>query len=122
MKTRCKAKEEQIKMNVLLHKFTAFNERRYGTPWVCKLDERGNYNFSEKVGIYTGNGRRGEAGDLVVFDPDVKQVYAYGQKDYRGGNTVLSYAVWDGTQFHACDKLGKRKMTDKNASTEKSKR
>lgn len=93
--------------NVVINTYNIFNERRYSTPWVCKMEECGKFNFSDKVGTYTGNGRKGEAGDLVVFAPVEGQVYGYGQKDYRGGNTEVSFAKWDGEKFVACDKLGR---------------
>ena len=66
-------------------------------------------------GIYTG--RDGEEGELVLFQPDIDQVYAYGQKDRRGNNTLIKYVKWDGNKFLVCNKPGKVKETntsDKN--------
>lgn len=99
------AEEKATAKNVVIASFGAFNERRYSTPWVAQLTPEG-YDFS--VGTYTGNGRRGEEGDLVVFAPVNGAIYAYGQKDYRsarGSNT--KYARWDGQAFQACDKIGR---------------
>jgi hypothetical protein len=93
--------------NVTIASFDSFNKRRYGTPWVCVMTKTGGYDFGEKVGTYTGNGRNGEGGGLVVYEPIVGQVYGYGQKDYRGSNTVKRYAKWDGEKFSECDKLGR---------------
>ena len=65
----------------------------------------GKYDFSQKIGCYTA--ADGEEGDLVVFAPIVGQVYAYGQKDYRGGNTEKSFCKWNGVEFQDCDILGR---------------
>ena len=92
--------------NAVINHYYSYNERRYSTPWVCEMTADGKYNFEKRIGIYTGNGRKGEEGDLVIFDPVVGQVYGYGQKDYRGGNTEISFAKWNGEEFVACDKLG----------------
>ena len=93
--------------NATIASFDSFNQRRYGTPLVCVMTETGGYDFDAKVGTYTGDGRRGEEGDLVVLEPVVGQVYGYGQKDYRGGNTIKKFAKWDGKEFVECDKLGR---------------
>lgn len=92
--------------NATIASFGSFNQRRYGTPWVCAMAPAGKYDFSQRVGTYTGDGDQGEAGDLVVTDPVVGQVYGYGQKDYRGNGTVKKFAKWDGEKFVPCDKIG----------------
>lgn len=94
---------------VILHIYDDFNPRRYGTPWVCQVTERGDFDFSHRIGTYTGDGRKGSAGHLVVFDPIIDQVYAYGQKDYRGNNTARDFVLWDGEAFIPCDKCGRTK-------------
>lgn len=96
--------KEEIRNAVVEHYFS-YNERRYSTPWVCCMTEEGRYDFSKKVGIYTGN--KGEEGDLVVFKPVDGQVYGYGQKDYRGNNTEKNFVRWNGLEFEKCDKLGR---------------
>lgn len=93
--------------NVVVAHYESYNERRYSTPWVCKMEENGKHDFSEEVGTYTGE--RGREGDLVVFCPVVGQVYGYGQKDYRGNRTEKNYIKWNGMEFLACDKLGNLK-------------
>lgn len=95
--------------NAVINSYYSYNERRYSTPWVCAMTADGKFDFATKIGTYTGNGRKGEEGDLVVFEPVVGQVYGYGQKDYRGGNTEISFAKWDGEKFVECDKLGRVK-------------
>lgn len=94
--------------NVIIASFDCFNQRRYSAPWVAKFSA-GKYDFKANVGMYTGNGRDGEAGDLVVFAPEEGQIYAYGQKDYRGNNTKLCFAIWQDGGFTPCDKLGRPK-------------
>lgn len=97
---------EKIK-NVVIEHFESYNARRYGTPWVCVMTDTGKYDFSKNVGIYTAV--NGDDGDLVVFEPVVGQVYGWGQKDYRGGNTIKKFAKWTGSEFVECDKLGNNK-------------
>lgn len=91
----------------IIASFDRYNFRRYSGPWVCIMTPTGQHDFSKRVGMYTGNAKQGEAGALVVFDPVVGQVYGYGQKDYRGNNTLSACARWDGTKFVPCDKLGR---------------
>lgn len=99
-----KAMKEDIK-NVVVKHFESYNPRRYSTPWVCLMTETGAYNFSEKIGMYTGD--KGDEGDLVIFKPLKDQVYGYGQKDYRGNHTEKCCIKWDGEKFIECDKLGR---------------
>jgi len=94
--------------NVVIDSYGEYNWRRYSRPWLCRMTEGGGYDFATPIGTYTG-AERGEAGDLVVFEPSEGMVYGYGQKDYRGNNTKVRHAVWDGEKFVACDKLGRIK-------------
>lgn len=98
--------KEKIK-NATIEHFESYNKRRYGTPWVCAMTDTGKYDFSKSVGTYTGSD--GDDGDLVVFEPVIGQVYGWGQKDYRGGNTIKKFAKWTGNEFMECDKLGNKK-------------
>lgn len=93
--------------NAVICHFGSYNTRRYSYPWICKITGNGQYDFSVKVGDYTGNRYAGEEGYLYVFSPVENQVYAYGQKDYRGSNTRIGFAFWDGERFVECDKLGR---------------
>ena len=94
---------EEIK-NVVVEHFYSYNPRRYSTPWVCVMTEDGKYDFSKPVGEYTAN--KGDEGDLIIYQPEVGQVYGWGQKDYRGNNTEKNYIKWTGSGFVKCDKLG----------------
>lgn len=78
-------------MKTIKH-YGSFNQRRYGNPWVAKVDTKtAKPDFKSKVGGYTGGYNKGEEGDLYVYDPEEGTVYMYGQKDYRGGNTENGY-------------------------------
>lgn len=92
----------------IINSFDRYNERRYSRPWVCLMTPTGGYDFSSRIGTYTG-AQPGDAGDLVIFEPCEGQVYGYGQKDYRGNRTEISHALWDGEKFVPCDKLGRVK-------------
>jgi hypothetical protein len=92
--------------NAVIYSFGVYNEKRYSMPWVCCMTERGQFDFSKRVGVYTA--KDGFEGDLVVTDPVVGQVYGYGQKDYRNPrHTMICFAKWDGNDFVPCDKLGR---------------
>ena len=54
-------------------------------------------------------GSKGDEGDLIVSSPVTGQIYGWGQKDYRGGNTEKNFVKWDGSQFIECDKFGYEK-------------
>ena len=78
-------------MIVKIKDFEAYNHRRYSRPWVALVvDDKPD--FSAEVGRYTS--KSGEAGELVIIDPQVGQVFAYGQKDYKGRHTEIAYCVY----------------------------
>lgn len=96
--------------NFVIESFKDYNARRYSRPWVCKMTATGTYDFSCRVGCYTG--QDGQEGELVIFHPVNGQVYAFGQKDRRGNNTLIEFIKWDGSKFLVCNKLGKVKETN----------
>lgn len=86
-------------MNELKH-YESFNPRRYGNPWVAKVNPKtAKPDFNIKVGGYTGGYNQGEEGVLYVTDPQDGAVYMFGQKDYRGGNTKREYVVYKDGEF-----------------------
>lgn len=91
--------EKQAPKNVVISTYDAFNFRRYGDPWVALVDSNGRINFKPHVGCYTGARGKGEAGELYVYAPVEGQVYAYGQKDYRGRNGGYGYVQFVGGKF-----------------------
>ena len=80
-----------------------FNQRRYGNPWVAEVIN-GRVSFDRKVGGYTGRYGAGEAGELYIDNPVDGKIYAYGQKDYRGGNSEINYIVYRDGAFVAIPK------------------
>ena len=104
-----KTKTKKEYKNVLVAEFNCFNARRYSDPWVAIVNQKGSFDFSQKVGAYTGGRNTGDAGDLVVFAPVDGQVYGYGQKDRRGANTEITFAVFANGVFVDCDCLGRAK-------------
>lgn len=89
---------------IVLAKYSDFNPRRYGNPWVAQVSANGKIDFSKKVGGYTGGYNKGEAGELYITAPVEGAVYAYGQKDYRGHNGGYEYVQYVNGKFIAIDK------------------
>ena len=84
----------------VLKTFSGYNSRRYSDPWVGIVDRNtAKINFNIKVGGYTGGYHAGEAGNLYLFDPKEGEVYAYGQKDYRGNKTEMDYVLYENGEF-----------------------
>lgn len=81
---------------IVVATYPEFNPRRYGNPWVALVDKKGNLDFTEKVGKYTGAFNKGEAGQLYITDPMEGQIYAYGQKDKRKNNGRYKYIQFIG--------------------------
>lgn len=79
-------------MIVKIKDFEAYNAKRFGRPWVA-LYVNGEVDTSAEVGRYTA--KSGVAGELILVDPQVGQVFAYGQKDHsRGKYTTIAYCVY----------------------------
>ena len=94
--------------NQVIATYGSYNFRRYSAPWVCRMTDTGKYDFKHQIGTYTGDARKGEAGDLVGFEPEEGAVYGYGQKDYRkASNTEINHVKYLNGAFVQCDKLGR---------------
>jgi hypothetical protein len=89
---------------VTVKKYESFNFRRYGNPWIAKVDKNCKIDFTIKVGGYTGGYNKGEAGELYISNPIDNQVYAYGQKDYRGNNGGYKYIIYKNEKFEEIEK------------------
>ena len=84
---------------ITISTFDSYNFRRYGRPWVAIVNPKtAKPDFTRKIGGYTGSD--GEAGDLYVIDPVDGAVYMYGQKDYRGNNTLRLYRQYKEGSWH----------------------
>jgi hypothetical protein len=73
---------------------TSYNPRRYGKPWIARVDfgsdPKGDFHFGDFVGD------PGQAGVLVI-EVNEGDIVAWGQKDYRGHNSeILWHQVRDG--------------------------
>lgn len=79
--------------------YDEFNPRRYSAPWIAKVNAEGKIDFSVRIGGYTGDPRKGEAGQLYVTDPKENTIYAFGQKDYRGNNSGYEYVQFKDGEF-----------------------
>lgn len=102
------AEAKAANKNKVIAHFENYNEKRFSQPWVAVVRD-GKYDFSEEIGLWTGDHRYGCEGELMVWAKmlSTKTVYAYGQKDYRGKKTVIRFAIWTGKEFIECDKFGK---------------
>ena len=79
-------------MIVKIKDFEAYNAKRFGRPWVA-LYVNGEVDTSVEVGRYTA--KSGVPGELILVDPQVGQVFTYGQKDHsRGKYTTIAYCVY----------------------------
>lgn len=58
--------------NAVLDSWGAYNQRRYGCPWVCVMRADGSYNFEPRVGTYTGTTLLTEGFHFVVDGEDKK--------------------------------------------------
>lgn len=83
----------------VIKQYEAFNERRFGNPWVAKVNSDGKIDFSVRVGGYTGEYGKGEAGQLYVNSPEENAIYAFGQKDYRGHKGGYEYVQYKNGEF-----------------------
>ena len=68
---------------IVVKHYSMYNQRRYSSPWIAKVDTKGWPDFSTSIGEYTGDYRNGREGDLVIHTPEEGAFYMYGQKDYR---------------------------------------
>lgn len=98
-------KGDNTKEPLTVMSFDAYNERRFGKPWIATV-QNGKFNFAKDVGYYTA-GNPGDAGELVITDINQDYIYTYGQKDYSGNRGFIYFGrIVDG-RFVRCDKAGK---------------
>ena len=70
---------------------SSYNERRYGKPWIAKVDfdsnKQGDFQFGDWVGSPGGAG-------VLELDADIGDIVARGQKDHRNSkNSAAEYYV-----------------------------
>lgn len=92
--------------NVKVASYSEFNPRRYSNPWIAICDEKCKPDFSQKIGEYTGAYGKGEAGELIVYEPVDGAVYMFGQKDCRKTqNSEREFAIFHHARFWPHSKM-----------------
>lgn len=73
-------------------KTAAYNQRRYGRPWIARVVIKGgqlDYQWGQWIGDHS-NGSEG----LLIIDLEVGDVFARGQKDFKKPkNSAPNYLV-----------------------------
>ena len=74
----------------------AYNHRRYGKPWIARVDFSVDPKGVFAWGDWVGDHLKGDAG-LLIIDVANGDIVAEGQKDFRGRGTECNYyQVQDG--------------------------
>lgn len=68
------------------HRVGAYNERRYSKPWIARITKW-------DIGSYPVLEFGSSSADCAEIAAQVGDVIKFGQKDYRGSNTINSFAV-----------------------------
>ena len=81
----------------LSYETDSYNDRRYGKPWIAKVDfssnKQGDFHFGDWIGTPGGAG-------VLELEVDVGDIVAIGQKDHRNSRNSAP-------TFHAVRKDGK---------------
>ena len=79
----------------VINKFSSYNQRRYGNPWICKItDWETGKQPSVVWGAFYGSGN---SGGEVEIDAESGDVVRTGQRDHRGNNTSADWFIVDET-------------------------
>ncbi len=91
----------------------AYNDRRYGKPWIALVDFLGNKNGNFKFGDWVG--QNGYAGVLEV-EANVCDIVARGQKDNRKPSNFLPdfYVVTANGELESVSKVDVYKCWNEN--------
>lgn len=76
-------------------KTAAYNERRYGKPWIAVVEFGKNPRGDYRWGDWISDGP-GSAG-LLILSADPGQIVASGQRDLRGGSSSGDWGITDST-------------------------
>jgi len=103
---------------VTVAKFGSYNHRRYGRPWLAKLEGipgsvKLKYNFIEEAFV-PDEEEHGSGGVIMGYFSDGDYV-AYGQKDFRGGNSVSWHGIFLDGQMQKVSKSEIVKALSKGA-------
>lgn len=69
-------------------KTATYNPRRYGKPWVARVDFSRNPNGDFEWGTWVGDPG---ADGILIIEAVPGDILARGQKDHRGNNTEVIY-------------------------------
>ena len=91
-------------------KTSRYNERRYGKPWIAKLNFdnsiKGDFQFKDWLGD------PGCSGQFIVEDCKEGDCFAIGQKDHRKNYGCRIYVVLDKNgDLYKIDKITARKIS-----------
>ena len=85
-------------MQYIIQTYGDYDPTVYGTPWGAPCDSSGRPCFQGTTAHFTGG--RGKGGDLFAEDPIPDSVWAYGQKNYRSGQSEKHYALFHNGGFY----------------------
>lgn len=71
-------------------KFSSYNQRRYGRPWIAKIT---SWPVGGKPEVAWGSYLGDDDGGEVEVDAMPGDIVRTGQKDHRGGNTDASWYI-----------------------------
>lgn len=77
-------------MPILNINTVSYNPRRYGKPYIAKIDFNADPQGKAEWGQWVGSS--GEAG-MLILDASPGDVVMQGQKDYRGWGTRPDYRI-----------------------------
>lgn len=96
---RSRTKVELSPTAKIVAHYDSFDSHRYSNPWITKIDLDTLEPVWDKIGGYTGEYSKGEAGQLFVSNPQEGAVYMYGQKDYQTKSTERRYVLYTNGEF-----------------------
>lgn len=97
---------------VAIKSMPAFDNELFENPIVAKIRSDGSFQFSNglssdgnnlRVGYYTGRKNLGEAGNIIVFDPKDKEVFAVLQQNNKTLRNKIEYYQYDNEKVIAID-------------------
>lgn len=95
----------------------SYNSRRYGKPWVARVDFTNNPKGGFQWGTWVGDGRVGSEG-LLLIDADEGDIIAEGQRDFRNprNSAPIYYQVRGGELVKLSGKAEAYKLAVENKS------
>jgi len=92
-------------------KTSPYNQRRYGKPWIARVDFSKNPKGDFSWGAWVGDSRTGSEG-LLVIEANEGDIIAHGQKDFRGNNGETTYCqIREGKLIKLASKVAAYQLT-----------